>query len=315
MTQHIVHTASTPPKASSPNTALGTPKTASSASESGTTSGTTFGAAPTTPSTMPATTSGISSASAPDATATCAYGVRRAVPVIFGYVPVGLAFGVLAVKAGLTPFETMLMSALVYAGSAQLIAVGLLGAASSFAAATWAVIFTTCIVNLRLFLMSAALAPYLRHWGRGLQAFFAWEITDESFALHSIEFQRLQQEAGAARPEKCTPVPVVPCLALNITAHLAWIIGSGLGALSGSFVADVRPLGIDYALNAMFIILLVAQIRNNLHIAMAVLAAACSVGLYMADIHQWNVILATLFAATVGTMLTLRGTAQEAHHA
>ena len=82
---------------------------------------------------------------------------RQALPIILGYVPVGFAYGVLAQKSGLSGLNTLLMSALVYAGSAQLIAVGLFAAAVN----PLAIVATTFIVNLRHLLMSAALAPYL----------------------------------------------------------------------------------------------------------------------------------------------------------
>ncbi|MDR2727431.1 MAG: AzlC family ABC transporter permease, partial [Deltaproteobacteria bacterium] len=55
-------------------------------------------------------------------------GARLALPVVFGYLPVGFAFGVLAVHNGIAPWLAVLMSLIVYAGSSQLIAAGLIGA-------------------------------------------------------------------------------------------------------------------------------------------------------------------------------------------
>ncbi len=79
-------------------------------------------------------------------------GMVQAVPIVLGYIPVGFAYGVLAQKAGLSAFNTLLMSIIVYAGSAQLIAVGLV----SSGLAPLSIIITTFIVNLRHMLMSAA---------------------------------------------------------------------------------------------------------------------------------------------------------------
>ncbi len=76
-------------------------------------------------------------------------------PIALGYIPVGFAYGVLAQKAGLSAFNTVLMSIIGYAGSAQLIVVGLIAAGIS----PLSIIVTTVIVNLRHMLMSAALSP------------------------------------------------------------------------------------------------------------------------------------------------------------
>jgi 4-azaleucine resistance transporter AzlC len=80
---------------------------------------------------------------------------RQTLPIILGYVPVGFAYGVLAQKSGLSGINTLLMSLLVYAGSAQLIAVGLFAAG----AAPLAIVATTFVVNLRHLLMSAPWRP------------------------------------------------------------------------------------------------------------------------------------------------------------
>ena len=111
-------------------------------------------------------------------------GVRFASPIVLGYLPVGFAFGVLAVQAGMTPVIVALMSLFVFAGSSQLIAAGLFSAGVG----TAGIVLTTFIVNLRHMLMSAALTPYLKHWSKPLQACFAYELTDESFAANLGRF-------------------------------------------------------------------------------------------------------------------------------
>ncbi len=219
-------------------------------------------------------------------------GIRQALPVAMGYVPVGFAYGVLARKVGLSEWNTILMSLLVYAGSAQFIAVSLFAAAAS----PLSVVLTTFVVNLRHLLMAAALSPFLRSWTRGQQALFAFELTDETFALHARRFP----EHGAHRAET---------YALNATAQLSWVLGAVLGVFSSELIGDIKPLGLDYALAAMFVALLVGQMRSHLHILVAVVSAALSVGFMLAGAGQWNVMLATICGATLGTLLSLR-----AHH-
>jgi 4-azaleucine resistance transporter AzlC len=86
--------------------------------------------------------------------------ISSAMPVVLGYLPIGFAYGVLAINAGLSTFQIVLMSIIVYAGSAQLIAVSLFAQSIQ----PLSIIATTFIVNLRHMLMSAALAPSLRDW-------------------------------------------------------------------------------------------------------------------------------------------------------
>ncbi|WP_208294806.1 AzlC family ABC transporter permease [Nitratidesulfovibrio liaohensis] len=226
-------------------------------------------------------------------------GMRQALPIVLGYVPVAFAFGVLARKTGIPASGAVCMSLMVFAGSAQLISVSLLAGGASPAT----VVLTTFVVNLRHLLMSAALAPALRRWPRALQALFAFQLTDETFALH---VSRLPSTPGDTRPEP----PRAETLALNMTAQSAWVMGTIIGVFGSELVADVRPLGLDYALPAMFIALLLPYCRKARRFALAaVLAGGLSVLLALAGAGQWNVIIATVCAATLCTLLPARADA------
>jgi len=210
-------------------------------------------------------------------------GVKQALPIVLGYIPVGFAYGVLAQKNGLGLFNTIVMSIIVFAGSSQLIGAGLFGAAAS----PLTLIFTTFVVNLRHLLMSAALAPKLKGWEKWQIALFGYELTDETFALHTM------------RMAKRDP-PKVETFAVNITSQSSWIVGSLSGYLAGGQLTDVRPIGLDFALPAMFIALLVPQIVKPVYLMMALLAAGLSVTLYLLGFSQSHVIIATAVGATVG---------------
>ncbi len=210
----------------------------------------------------------------------------QALPIVMGYLPIGFAFGILARKAGISTANTMAMSLLVFAGSAQLIAVGLFAGGAS----PWSVILTTFVVNLRHLLMSAAMSPYLKTWKRALIPLFAFELTDETFGLHSVRFSQ-----QGARPGET--------LAINVIAQTSWVAGTWLGVAAGSMIADVRPFGLDYALIAMFIALLVFQIKGRKTLAVALMAGLLSTALLLAGVSQWNVIIATLVGATFGVII------------
>ena len=208
---------------------------------------------------------------------------RQTLPIILGYVPVGFAYGVLAQKSGLSGINTILMSVLVFAGSAQLIAVGLFAAG----AAPLAIVATTFVVNLRHLLMSAALAPYLRAWSKTRLALFAYQMTDETFALHANRFARDETGAGET-------------FGINVIAQSAWVGGTVLGLAASTLITDIRPIGLDYALPAMFIALLLGQLKSRQHLAVAVIAGLLSTALMLAGLDQSHVLAATIIAATIG---------------
>ncbi|MHC1790682.1 AzlC family ABC transporter permease [Solidesulfovibrio sp.] len=190
---------------------------------------------------------------------TCSQALSLTLPIALGYVPVGMAYGVLAGKAGLSTVNVLLMSVLVYAGSAQLVAVGLLAAGASAAA----VVATTLAVNLRHVLFSAAMAPFLSGWRKRELAAFAGELTDETFALHAARF-------GRGDRDKATT------LSVNVLAHAAWVGGTALGVALGDVLGDGRAFALDFALPGMFLALLAGQLASRSQVAAALVGGGLS---------------------------------------
>lgn len=216
-------------------------------------------------------------------------GMRLALPVVLGYLPVGFAFGVLAVQAGMTPVTVGLMSYFVYAGSGQLIAAGLLASGVS----TAGIVLTTFVVNLRHLLMSAALTPYLKHWSKPLQAWFSFEMTDETFAANLGRFA----SHGVNKRQ---------VFGLNTFAHAGWVTGGICGALFDSAIGDIKPLGLDYALPGMFIALLLPHFHVPRRLLAVCFGASLSLVFAVMGAGQWNVMLATIAAATLAAFIPLR---------
>lgn len=208
---------------------------------------------------------------------------KQALPIILGYLPVGFAYGVLARKSGISIDNTVIMSLIVFAGSAQFIAVGLIASGAS----ALSVIITTFIVNLRHMLMSAALSPYLKKWSKLEIAGFTFQLTDESFAVHSTRFANGDTHKGET-------------FLINSIAQLAWVGGTVLGIFSSTLISDVKPMGLDYALPAMFIALLIFQIKDKSHVIVGLITGLLSTALALGGAGQWNVIIATLIGATLG---------------
>lgn len=106
-------------------------------------------------------------------------GLRDMLPMLLGAMPFGIIYGSLAGAAGLTPWQTIGMSLLVFAGSAQFIAISLLGGGATLAV-LW---LTTLVVNLRHALYSASLQPFVRHLPKRWRVPLAFWLTDEAFAV------------------------------------------------------------------------------------------------------------------------------------
>ncbi|MHB0979981.1 MAG: AzlC family ABC transporter permease [Thermoleophilia bacterium] len=213
-------------------------------------------------------------------------GMREAVPVVLGYVPLGFAYGVLGMTAGVPLWAIVAMSAMVYAGSAQFIAVSLI----SQGASPVTLVATTFLVNLRHLLYASALSPRLERMSRARLAWLAAELTDESFVM----------AARAAAPGKWLSFGFLA--GLNGTAQLSWLVGSAAGGLAGSLVGDPLRFGVDYALVAMFLGLLALQLHGRTEVVVALVAAAVSLTLHLIGVGTVGVVVATLSASALGLL-------------
>jgi len=209
-------------------------------------------------------------------------GAVDAVPIVLGYLPIGFAFGALGVATGLSTLEAVAMSAFVFAGSSQFIALSMLGAGAVPAA----VVTATFFINLRHLLMSTVLSRKVRATSRPLLGLLAFGITDETFAV------------ATGRRGRHHPAYM---LGLEGAAYLAWVASTAAGAVMGARLT--AGWGLEFALPAMFIALLVAQVVDWRRAVVAVLAAPLSLlgqGLIPGN---WDVLLAASLAAAVGVGL------------
>jgi 4-azaleucine resistance transporter AzlC len=186
------------------------------------------------------------------------------------------------------------MSLLVFAGSSQFIAVSML----SGGAGAISIVLTTFTVNLRHLLMSSSLAVHLRRLNAGWLSLYAYGITDESFALNMTRFREESWDWRRA-------------LVLNHTANLAWIASTIIGGYGGRFI-PAGAFGIDYALPAMFICLLVLQLRGGLYVAVAIISGLLAVAFSLMFPGNAYIVAATAVAATIGVfLLRWKGKARE----
>jgi 4-azaleucine resistance transporter AzlC len=181
-------------------------------------------------------------------------GMKAALHVVLGYLPVGVAFGLLARNAGLTPSEVGLMSLLVYAGASQFLAIEMI-----FKGMTWLpIVLATFFINLRHFLMSSHFSLYFKNTRIPLLGLLSTQLTDESFAVAISNLPKLKNNP-----------PYL--IGLQLTSHLAWVIGSIGGALFGPFI-KISEYGLPFALPSLFICLLVFQLKSVRHFCTMVVA-------------------------------------------
>lgn len=215
-------------------------------------------------------------------------GIKKSVPVVLGYIPIGMAFGILANQQGLSIFEIFLMSFMVYAGASQFIATAMI--ASGVNAAS--IIFTVFLVNLRHMLMSASLSPYFKKVPSLVQAIISFGLTDETYA---VDITHLKEH-----------VPSTSFfVGLHTICYAAWVISTVVGGILGNLIPDPARWGMDYALSAMFIALLCMHIKDKRDILVAVCSAAFSLFITATVGGSWNVIIATVLAATIGVSTEL----------
>lgn len=209
-------------------------------------------------------------------------GIVAAWPICLGYIPIGLALGVLARQANIPFWAVAMMSLFVFAGSAQFICVAMLADGASILT----IILTTFVVNLRHALMSSALAVHLQGARKRFLTLFAYGITDESFAVNFSRFRQGGWNKTSA-------------LVLNQTANATWFVAT----IAGTFIGQVIPegaFGIDYALPAMFICLLIYQIQGLIFLITAVITGCIALCWYLFIPGDSYIIGASLLGATVG---------------
>ncbi len=165
----------------------------------------------------------------------------RSIPVMAGYVVLGIGFGVLMHAAGYGLLWTLAMSLLIYAGSMQYVGVGLLSGGASVVTA----ILTTVMVNARHLFYSISMIRVYRNSGR-LKPYLIFALTDETYSLLCSGEVPEGADAEAYR------------FLVSAFDHSYWVIGSVLGSLLGA-VLPFSTEGIEFSMTALFLTSFVEQ--------------------------------------------------------
>lgn len=167
------------------------------------------------------------------------------VPVLMGYLSIGIVFGWMLSAVGYHPLWSVAMSLTIYAGSGQYLGVDLLANATPLAD----VAFLTLVINFRHLVYGLSMLEKFKGMGvRKLYMIFS--LTDETYALL----------AGVQAPEGVNEKDFYFTIA--VLDHLYWILGSLIGAVAGALIT-INTEGIDFAMTALFIVIAVEQWQSN----------------------------------------------------
>lgn len=209
--------------------------------------------------------------------------IRASLPVAFGYLPLGMAFGVLLTDLGYGWWWPPIMGLVIYAGSAQFLAVSLLSAgAGAFEAGVAAL-----LLNLRHVFYGLAVRDRYRSLGtQGAYAVFG--LTDETFSL-----------LAGMGPQPSDNVFVLGVTAIN---QFWWVLGCLAGGLLGKSL-PFSTQGLAFSLTALFAVLLLEQLRQNARWP-ALAGAAVSAALCLAFVPpQFFLIAAISLSAVILVLL------------
>jgi len=181
---------------------------------------------------------------------------KAAVPIMLGYVAIGIPCGILSASIGLNALQVLLMCVLFYSGAGQFMIPNMWLAASPLAS----IIASVSFVNTRQMLYSAAFAPRCEGASKRLSFLFSATVTDESFGVNMRQF-----EQGGWDVARATLV--------NLCSQSSWTLSCVVGVFIGNAIGI--PLGIAaFAMTSIFICLLVTQEATAPNIVAAICAMA-----------------------------------------
>ncbi|MBX4563581.1 branched-chain amino acid ABC transporter permease [Klebsiella pneumoniae] len=205
-----------------------------------------------------------------------------------GDFPFSFIVGALSVSAGMSVWQSTAWSAIVIAGSAQMLALNMLKTGATLGV----IIFTTLIINLRHVLYSASISGTVREASFFKKCFMSYALTDEVYATTVKEMEGNKKEKylfyGSAM----------------ITFWAIWVLADFLGALVGASFPHIEKYGLDFAMVAAFIAIVVPQIKSQACTVAAVVAAVSGVLLVVLP-YSLGIVVASVLGVLAGLCVDL----------
>ncbi len=215
-------------------------------------------------------------------------GIRDGIPVFVGYLSASIAYGLSASTIGFTTLQAVLMSALVFTGSGQLLALKLLGAGAT----PFAIAVSVLMLNLRYLFMTASLDTKLpSSMGKAKKSLLSFCIADEAFSIASLKKEPLTQKY---------------MFTLVLVCYVGWVLGTYIGALTGSILTPELQMAATVTLYAMFASLLSTETKrsNMVWIVAGVSALLNSLLTFFTPLAAgWAFIISMVSATVVGAFI------------
>ena len=216
------------------------------------------------------------------------FGALVSLPMIIGNMPFGMIFGSLAVTQGLEPWVPLAMSAFVFAGSSQFVALGLIAAGAPL----WVIVSTTFIVNLRHLLYAADFIKYVKHLPFGWRLLMGFGLIDETYAAVRPHYAsgRLDQETGHWA-----------YLGSFAAFYLMWNATTLIGVVAGELVPGMSEWGMEFAMAATFIGIITPYLRQLPYWSAFLGAGGAALLLHHLP-NNLGMLLAALFGVLAGVL-------------
>lgn len=214
-------------------------------------------------------------------------GITDVFPIVIGFVPIAMTFGILAKTGSITLLEGILFSALVFAGASQFIALNLL----IVGAGMGEIIITTFLVNLRHMLMSASIATKITKEMKRFSPLIAFGITDEVFSIVSFKEGTLTKSY---------------MLSLEFISYLSWVGGTALGYVLGGILPDIVKASMGIALYAMFVAILIPEVKKSMRALLLACMSGCANAIckYLFNLPDgWSIVIAIVIISFLGVLL------------
>lgn len=220
------------------------------------------------------------------------HGLSVGLPIIIGYIPVALTYGVLAKQSGLSLMELTLMSMFVFAGASQFMGANMI----AVGAGVTEIVVATFVLNFRHFVMSLSFMNVMKSLARSVKIPLSLGLTDESFAVATLHAQPSKEKKG-----------YLFYVTIFLSAYLSWVLGSLIGGLMGDFIPAQLSQSMGIALYALFIGLLIPSVKKNLKVGLIALIAMLINLLFSQFMSDgWAIVFGTVLGGLAGLFL-LRG--------
>lgn len=210
-------------------------------------------------------------------------GLKSSFPIMTGYIPIAMAYGVIGIQAGIPAWVIISMSIFVYAGASQFMAINLFTLGTS----PWEMAMAIGVLNFRHVVMGLSFQNRIT-LPQSDRILTSLGLTDETFAFLSLDKNLNGSYAKG----------------VMLGSYLSWVLGAVAGILFGNILPGILSQGLEIAIYTLFITLLVSSLKVNpklLYVPVVSMAANTIITPYLSS--GLAILVSILVGAAAGTLL------------